>query len=94
MSETGTSIAMSPIGYDMSTHHNPDAVAWARFYTETRDQFYREHPYGQFDSEENMAGWFANAMMAMHDHITGQRMVVLDDGSAFFTADVAANPTT
>jgi hypothetical protein len=33
-----------------------------------------------------MVGWFANAMMAMHDHLTGQKITVLDDGSAFFTA--------
>jgi len=34
-----------------------------------------------------MFGWFANAMMAMHDHIKGGP-VVLPDGSAFFVASV------
>jgi hypothetical protein len=79
--------------YDMSIHTNPSAEAWAKFYTETRHEWYRKHPDGQFDTEENMLGWFANAMMAMHDHIKGGP-VVLPDGSAFFVADVqsAANP--
>ncbi len=74
--------------YDMSIHTNPDALAWAKFYTESRDKYLREHPDGQFDSEDNMHGWFANAMMAMHDHIKGTAPVVLPDGSAFFVADV------
>ncbi len=72
--------------YDMSIHANPDARAWAKFYTESRDEFYRKHPLGQFDAEDNMLGWFANAMMAMHDHLTGQAPVVLPDGSACFAA--------
>ena len=43
--------------YDLSIHHNPDAQAWARFYCETFP-----------DADEGlMQGWFANAMMAMHD---------------------------
>lgn len=74
--------------YDMSIHTNPDHLAWAKFYTECRAKFYLDHPTGQFDDEENMAGWFANAMMAMHDHLTGHVMTVLDDGSAFFVADL------
>ncbi len=66
--------------YDMSIHSNPDARAWAKFYTESRSK--SEDPLS-FDDEENMIGWFANAMMAMHDHVTGQKITVLDDGSAF-----------
>lgn len=54
--------------YDMSIHQNPDARAWARFYTETRNQ---SADPANFDSEDNMLGWFANAMMAMHDHLHG-----------------------
>lgn len=54
--------------YDMSIHQNPDARAWARFYTETRNA---SADPANFDSEENMHGWFANAMMAMHDHLRG-----------------------
>lgn len=71
--------------YDMSIHHNPDAVAWAKFYAETRAT--SEDP-SNFDSEENMVGWFANAMMAMHDHVKGIRPVVLPDGSSHFVATV------
>lgn len=71
--------------YDMNIHQNPDARAWAKFYAETKTK--SENP-SDFDNEENMIGWFANAMMAMHDHITGQHPVVLPDGSAFFVAEV------
>jgi len=71
--------------YDMSIHTNPDAAAWAKFYVECRDQYKGE---GRFDDGDNMLGWFANAMMAMHDHLTGQRVQVMPDGSAFFTAIV------
>ena len=74
--------------YDMTIHTNPDATAWAKFYVETREKFEAEGREGRFDSEENMIGWFANAMMAMHDYVTGQKVTVLDDGSAFFTAEV------
>ena len=68
--------------YDMSIHTNPDARAWAKFfmscyvnYTEPLD-------------EDIMNTWFANAMMAMHDHLKGNSIHVLPDGSAFFVADV------
>lgn len=61
--------------YDMSIHTNPDAQVWAKFFMET-------HPDCGLD-EGMMIAWFANAMMAMHDHLTGQGPVVLDDGSAF-----------
>lgn len=78
--------------YDMNIHTNPDAQAWAKFYTESRDKYYRANPLGQFDSEDNMLGWFANAMMAMHDHLTGRGVTVLPDGSAFFVASVPVTP--
>lgn len=74
--------------YDMSIHTNPDAVAWARFYVKTREEFEASERPGRFDDEANMVGWFANAMMAMHDHLTGQKITVLDDGSAFFVAEI------
>lgn len=73
--------------YDMSIHTNPDALAWAKFYIETRDGFEAKNPGQRYDDEDMMFGWFANAMMAMHDHIKGGP-VVLPDGSAFFVADV------
>jgi hypothetical protein len=74
--------------YDMSIHTNPDAMAWAKFYCESRDTFEAKNPGKRFDDEDNMLGWFANAMMAMHDSIKGGP-VVLPDGSAFFVASVA-----
>jgi hypothetical protein len=52
--------------YDMSIHSNPDAAAWARFFMETaqKNGWRIEGP-----DEATMLGWFANAMMAMHDHL-------------------------
>ena len=51
--------------YDMSIHHNPDAQAWAKFFITTTKDMSRD----TFRDEEYMIGWFANAMMAMHDHL-------------------------
>ena len=68
--------------YDMSIHTNPDAMAWAKF-------FCARHPDCGLD-ETIMFGWFANSMMAMHDHLTGQAPIVLPDGSAFFVGEVGA----
>jgi hypothetical protein len=48
-----------------SIHRNPDAKAWADF-------FVAVFP-GQADKHELMTGWFANAMMAMHDHLKSQQ---------------------
>lgn len=76
--------------YDMSIHTNPDAQAWAKFFVETTKDMDRD----VFRDEDYMFGWFANAMMAMHDYITGQRITVLDDGSAFFTATVGKSDET
>lgn len=61
--------------YDMSIHTNPNAMAWAKFFVET-------NPDVGLD-EGVMVGWFANAMMAMHDHLRGGP-TVLPDGSAFY----------
>lgn len=47
--------------YDMSIHQNPDAKAWAEF-------FHKTHPECNVGPDV-MLGWFANAMMAMHDHL-------------------------
>jgi hypothetical protein len=47
--------------YDMRIHGNSSALAWTKFF--------REHnPECNLD-DNVMLGWFANAMMAMHDHI-------------------------
>jgi hypothetical protein len=45
--------------YDMSIHSNPDAAAWTKLFRET-------NPDCNVD-DQTMLGWFANAMMAMHD---------------------------
>lgn len=50
--------------YDKSIHSNPDAKAWAKFFIETISK----NKEIEID-EDYMLGWFANSMMAMHDHI-------------------------
>lgn len=50
--------------YDMSIHSNPDAKAWAEFFNECLVKR-GEQPL----DPDLMLAWFANAMMAMHDHI-------------------------
>ncbi len=57
-----------------------DAMKWA-------EAFCQYHPEAQVEVDQ-MLGWFANAMMAMHDHLTGHAPVVLPDGSAFFVGAV------
>lgn len=63
--------------YDFSIHTNPDASAWVKFFRECNPDC--NVP------DDLMLTWFSNAMMAMHDHLKGIELVVLDDGSAFFT---------
>lgn len=53
----------SNVDYDKSIHWNPRADAWADFFVQV-------HP-GLADKREVMQAWFANAMMAMHDHLRG-----------------------
>jgi hypothetical protein len=70
--------------YDMSIHSNPDALAWAKFFMETWCRLGKPEP-----DEDMMLGWFANAMMAMHDHLKPEcAPKIMDDGSAFFTATI------
>lgn len=47
--------------YDRSIHANPSAEAWADFFVATFPGLAGKH--------DLMRGWFANAMMAMHDHL-------------------------
>lgn len=58
--------------YDMSIYSNPDAVVWAKFFMETKEQ----NNWSLDDIDESlMITWFANAMMAMHDHLKqGERL--------------------
>ncbi|QDP60320.1 hypothetical protein [Alcanivorax jadensis] len=51
----------SGIEYDRTIHHNPDGKSWA-------DLFLQTFPHCGADPE-TMHGWFANAMMAMYDHL-------------------------
>ena len=51
--------------YDLKIHRNPDAMAWAKFFIETTKDMDRD----SFRDEGYMVGWFANAMMAMHDYL-------------------------
>ena len=53
--------------YDMNIHTNPDARAWAKFFTEKYKVWSEDGV--ESDSEALMTAWFANAMMAMHDHL-------------------------
>lgn len=70
--------------YDMSIHTNPDAMAWATFFMEKWEKNGKPEP-----DIDMMFGWFANAMMAMHDHLRPDLAPkVLDDGSAFFVGEV------
>lgn len=68
MAEAATVAQSMAPGYDMAIHSNPDARAWAAFFMETKAK-----TPTIADSEECMIGWFANAMMAMHDHMEGKR---------------------
>lgn len=51
--------------YDRNIHRNPDAAAWA-------DLFVATFP-GLADKHDLMLGWFANAMMAMHDFLKAEQ---------------------
>lgn len=57
--------APSGADYDSAIHRNPDAKAWADFFVSTFP--------GQADKHGLMIGWFANAMMAMHDYLKAQQ---------------------
>jgi hypothetical protein len=62
--------------YDKRIHNNPNAQAWARFFIDTMaEQSWRmEHI-----DEGLMTGWFANAMMAMHDHVKREWVGLTDE---------------
>ena len=52
------------MNYDTSIHTNPDAMAWAKLFMKIKEAT----PNFVID-EALMLAWFANAMMAMHDHL-------------------------
>lgn len=70
--------------YGLSIHTNPDARAWAIFFCESA--FAQQHGISDIDT---MQTWFANAMMAMHDHMRPDLApVVLPDGSAICAVEI------
>jgi hypothetical protein len=73
--------------YDMSIHQSIDAARWAKFFTEC-------NPDSNVP-EDVMISWFANAMMAMHDHLRPDLApIVLPDGSAFCVMEVETDGQT
>lgn len=58
--------------YDRNIHSNPDAKAWAEFFMETFPNCGA--------NPATMHSWFANAMMAMHDHLLSGMAIVPVDG--------------
>jgi len=52
--------------YEADIHSTPDAKIWAKYFMEIKGK--NNWKIEDID-EELMLGWFANAMMAMHDHI-------------------------
>ena len=59
--------------YDRSIHSNPDASVWAKFFMECKEK----NSWEIKDIDEGlMIGWFANAMMAMHDNIYQTKTVI------------------
>jgi hypothetical protein len=65
-----------PNDYDRSIHSNPDAQAWAKFFMATVNE--QEWCIDDID-ESLMTGWFANAMMAMHDHVKREWVGLTDE---------------
>lgn len=76
----------SGIEYDRGIHHNPDAKAWA-------DLFVATFP-ALADKHDLMLGWFANAMMAMHDFLKAKQPngEVLDWAVERWHAEVSQRP--
>lgn len=68
--------------YDLSIHTNPDPDAWAKFFMETNPNCGMDH--------DMMRSWFANAMMAMHDHLV-YRGIPMNGDHAQYLLDQAAS---
>lgn len=58
--------------YDMNIHSNPDARAWAEFWVSNIPNVRGGIEKAIYDVDF-MQGWFANAMMAMHDHLLSKK---------------------
>jgi hypothetical protein len=55
---------------ELTIHSNPDAQAWAKYFIHKKEE--KNWRIEDID-EPLMLAWFANAMMAMHDHLESQR---------------------
>ena len=62
--------------YDRSIHSNPDAEAWAEFFMRSMKQQGLE---AEHIPKDLMVAWFANAMMAMHDHLKNRWVGLTDE---------------
>ena len=73
-----------------------DASKWAAAFCQIATKLGYRSTLGQPIDEGWMISWFANAMMAMHDHLRPEEAPVrLPDGSAFFVGEVeTSSPAT
>jgi hypothetical protein len=79
LSACGDAWAPSGADYDRHIHQNRDAAAWADFFVATFP--------GLADKRDLMLGWFANAMMAMHDSLKAEQRDACGDAVAWMTED-------
>lgn len=74
--------------YNRSIHASPDARAWAKFFMDTWSKMLSggRNPFAIganfFSTEEWMGTWFANAMMAMHDHLKPKEQAAINAATA------------
>ena len=68
--------------WDYSLHTNPSAQAWAEAFAKMYPTCNVRH--------DVMIGWFANAMMAMHDHLV-YRGIPMNGDHAQYLLDQAAS---
>ena len=62
--------------YDRNIHQNRDAMAWTKFFVKTVKE--NNLTLDQLLDESYMIGWFANAMMAMHDSLYHTKIAGLE----------------
>jgi len=69
--------------HELSEACGIDAKKWAEAFCQ-----YAKMLYNVELDEGWVLGWFANPMMAMHDHCKGIQTTVLPDGSAFVIGEM------
>jgi len=80
-------------GPDLPALLGVDAAKWAAAFCQIATKLGYKGPEGLPIDEGWMVSWFANAMMAMHDHLRPEDAPRrLPDGSGFFVAEVPAPP--